>query len=354
MVIITRWNRGAENIFGFSEAEAVGQHSRIIFTPEDRERGVPEQEIETAIREGAAEDERWHIRKDGTRFYASGVVTPLLKGQERGFVKVARDLTEQQLREHERAKLISQIEDEREQLEGRVKDRTRDLESEIVERRGAEEQIKELLRRIVSTQELERRRISRDLHDMLGQQLTALRLNLETIKEKCEGQAEICEQVEQAQAVARRLDAEVDFLAWELRPATLDEFGLVVALDNFIQEWSKHYGIGIEFHTARLAGVRLPAEAETNLYRIVQEALNNVYKHAEATRIDVILERREKYVVLVVEDDGKGFDPGEEMNLSKGLGLISMRERAALVGGSLEIESTDRGTTIFVRVPLLH
>jgi signal transduction histidine kinase len=247
--------------------------------------------------------------------------------------------------------LTRQIETEREQLEGRVKDRTSELESEIIERRGAEGRIKGLLRRIVGVQELERRRISRDLHDLLGQQLTALRLNLETIREKCGEQSEIWKQVEQAQTVAKRLDSEVDFLAWELRPAALDEFGLVSALDNFIREWSEHYGIEAEFHTSGLTGIRLRGDAETNLYRIAQEALNNVFKHSEATRIDLILERRDSNIMLVIEDNGKGFDPNEEMKHNKGLGLISMRERAALVDGSLEIESTTEGTTVFIRVP---
>jgi signal transduction histidine kinase len=279
------------------------------------------------------------------------VLAPVGDGETHGFVKIARDLTNKQLREEERAKLTRQIEAEREQLEGRVKDRTSELESEVVERRGAEKRVKELLRRIVNTQELERRRISRDLHDLLGQQLTALRLNLETIKEKCAEQPEICKDVDQAQSIAKRLDTEVDFLAWELRPAALDEFGLVTALDNFIREWSEHYGIEAVFHTAGLTGVRLKADAETNLYRIAQEALNNVFKHAEAKRIDVLLERRDNSVMLLIEDNGKGFDPNEEMNLNKGLGLISMRERAALIGGSLEIESTGEGTTVFIRAP---
>jgi PAS domain S-box-containing protein len=347
---ITRWNRGAELIFGYTPDEIIGQNGAIVFTPEDREAGAPVEEMNTALSEGRAEDERWHLRKDGSRFYASGVMAPVHDGGNSGFVKIARDLTDRQKREEERAKLTQQLESEREQLEGRVKDRTHDLESEIVERRGAEQRVKELLRRIGNAQELERRRISRDLHDLLGQQLTALRLNLETIKEKCAEEPEICRDVEQAQSVAKRLDSEVDFLAWELRPAALDEFGLVSALDNFVGEWSEHYGIESEFHTSGLTGVRLPGDVETNLYRIAQEAMNNVFKHAEASRIDVILERRDSNVRLVIEDNGKGFHPNEDMNLNKGLGLISMRERAALIGGALEIESTGEGTTVFVRV----
>ncbi|HEX8088985.1 MAG TPA: sensor histidine kinase, partial [Blastocatellia bacterium] len=211
---------------------------------------------------------------------------------------------------------------------------------------------KELLRRVVNTQELERRRIARDLHDHLGQQLTALRLSLESLKEQASGQEPLRRQVEHLQAAAGRIDSDVDFLAWELRPSTLDELGLPATMESFVHEWSKHFGIPAEFHTAGLAGVCLPGETATNIYRIAQEALNNVYKHAEAGRVDVILERREEHTVLIIEDDGKGFDTGEEADAGKGLGLIGMRERASLSGGMLEIQSAPgQGTTVFLRVP---
>ena len=350
---IISWNPGAEKIIGYSEAEAIGQHGEIIFTPEDRERGVPEEEMRTAIEKGRAMDDRWHLRKDGSRFYASGVMAPLRVGGEiRGYVKVARDITQQKQAETARDEMTAQVEDERARLEIHVDDRTRELVLEIAERRSAEERVKELLRRVVRAQELERQRISRDLHDQLGQQLTALRLNLETIKDRS-GDNAIAEQVAQAQAVAENLDSEVDFLAWELRPAALDETGLVAALENFVQEWAKHFNIKADYHTARLTNIRFTPEAETSLYRIAQEALNNVYKHAGATRVDVILERRDQNAVLIVEDDGRGFDTEADMDEGRGMGLLNMRERAALIGGEFDIESTPgEGTTIFIRIPI--
>nr|MDQ3805558.1 PAS domain S-box protein [Acidobacteriota bacterium] len=351
---VTRWNRGAQNTFGFTAEEIVGENTAIIFTPEDRERGAHLQEMETALAEGRAEDERWHLRKDGSRFYASGVLTPLRDGDDvRGFVKVARDLTERRRAEQERAGLAAQLEEERATLERRVEERTSALFMEVAERRAAEEHIKELVSRIVETQEQERRRISRDLHDILGQQLTALRLNLEAIKEGCvEMDASLLVQVEQAQAAAGRLDAEVDFMAWELRPAALDEVGLAAALENFVHEWSAHFHVTAEYHSAGLSKRRLAPDLETNLYRIAQEALNNIAKHSGAQRVGVILERRDRYVALIVEDDGRGFDPAEASDGERGMGLLNMSERAALAGGTLEIESAPgEGTTVFARVP---
>jgi two-component system CheB/CheR fusion protein len=353
---IKTWNAGAERIFGYTEEEAVGQPAGIIFTPEDRASEAPEAEMRQAQHEGRAADERWHMSKRGARFYVSGVMSPLRDstGALTGFVKVARDLTEQRRAEEDREMLVKQVERERARLEEGVKERTHALMLEITERRNAEERVKDLLRRVVRAQELERRRISRDLHDQLGQQLTALRLNLQSLHARCgDEDEELCEQVAQAQSVAERLDNEVDFLAWELRPAALDEAGLVAALENFVQEWSKHFNIKADYHTARLGNVRLSPEAETSLYRIAQEALNNVYKHSGATRVDVLFERRDQHAVLIIEDDGRGFDTRAVADGERGMGLLNMRERAALIGGALDIESVpDEGTTVFVRVPL--
>ncbi|HEX8847221.1 MAG TPA: CheR family methyltransferase [Pyrinomonadaceae bacterium] len=351
---ITSWNPGAQMIIGYSEAEAIGQSGEIIFTPEDRERGVPEAEMQTALEKGRAEDNRWHMRRDGSLFYASGVMAPLrVDGKLRGYVKVARDLTKEKYVEDEREELLGHVEQERARLEEGAEARTHELVMEVAERRNAEERVKDLLRRLVRAQELERQRISRDLHDQLGQQLTALRLNLETIKERCVEEAEITEQVTQAQVLAERLDSDVDFLAWELRPAALDEAGLAAALENFVQEWSKHFNIKADYHTARLSNIRFTPEVETSLYRITQEALNNVYKHAEASRVDVLLERREENAVLIIEDDGKGFDTEAEVEGNRGMGLLNMRERASLIGGTVEVESAPgEGTTVFVRIPI--
>jgi two-component system, chemotaxis family, CheB/CheR fusion protein len=349
---IETWNPGAESIFGYSESEVLGQSGDIIFTPEDRASGAPEQEMSKALTEGRAEDERWHIRKDGSRFFASGVMSAMRGADSVGCVKILRDLTD-------RKQMEVELRRSRDELEERVKERTREieegyraLEAEVIERRAAEERVKELLRRVVDTQELERRRIARDLHDHLGQQMTALRLSLESLKEQTRGQSALHKQVRQIQAAAERVDKDVDFLAWELRPSTLDLLGLAATVESFVQEWSKHFSIPAEFHTTDLADACLSIESETNLYRIMQEALNNIYKHAEASRVAVMLEKRDKNVALIVEDDGKGFDPNEASSAGQGIGLISMRERASLTGGTLEIQSEPgAGTTIFARVP---
>lgn len=353
-MIVTGWNPGAETVFGFSAAEIIGRSSKILFTPEDINNGIPEKEIHTALEHGRAEDERWRMRKDGSRFYASGVMSPL-KGIPGGFVVVARDLTERQKTEDE-------LREAREELELRVRERTAELgqvnnalRQEMTERVKAEEKSVGLLRKIVTAQEEERGRIARDLHDQLGQRLTALRLNIASLKDACADEPELISRVQNVDELGAKLDRDVNFLAWELRPRALDDLGLVSAVENFAREWSQHFDFAADFHSNGLAGNRLNHDIETNLYRITQEALNNIFKHSQATSVSVILEKRGKEVVLVVEDNGVGFDTtniGIERTSGRGLGLIGMRERAAIVGGAIEIESTPGGgTTVFVRVP---
>jgi PAS domain S-box-containing protein len=354
---IEMWNPGAERVFGYTAQEVTGQYFAIIFTPEDRRREMPVKEMETARDKGRAADERWHVRKDGTRFYVSGVLTPLrdADGAVTGYVKIARDLTEQQRAEEE----LRRANDE---LEVRVRERTfelakvnESLRDEITDRIQTEKDRVRLLRQIVRAQEDERRRIARDIHDQVGQQMTALRLNLAALDQGLSGDGKLRVKLDQTKTIAERLDADVDFLAWELRPAALDDIGLAEAMGTFVREWSNHSGVEAQFHTSGLDKERLSPETGTNLYRIMQEALNNTMKYAQARHVDVLLERRDNQVVLILEDDGVGFNPEKEASADgdKGMGLIGMRERAALVGGTLQIESKPKaGTTIFARVPV--
>ncbi|MDT5269605.1 MAG: hypothetical protein QOH49_1791 [Acidobacteriota bacterium] len=202
-------------------------------------------------------------------------------------------------------------------------------------------------------QEEERRRIARDMHDQFGQQLTVLLLKLGMLKEDCGEQRVLREQVDSLEEVAGRLDADVDFLVWELRPTALDDFGLQDALTNFAQNWSKHFSLSVEVLTRGVGKEASTSEIDTTLYHIAQEALNNVAKHARAASVTILLEGRTDAISLIIEDDGVGFDT-ENMSGAhdNGLGLIGMRERAALFGGTAEVESQPgEGTRVIVRIP---
>jgi len=224
---------------------------------------------------------------------------------------------------------------------------------DLTERKRAEAERarRELLARLVFAQEDERRRIAREMHDQFGEHLTALALRIRLLKDACGDRADWRAHVESIESIAQRLDHDVDQLVWQLRPTALDDLGLRAALGNYVQDCSARVGIPARLHTSGLLDDRLPADVETALYRIAQEALTNVAKHASAANVEVILERRTDHVVLIIEDDGAGFEPASRETATEGFGLLGMRERAALVGATLEIESSaGNGTAIFVRM----
>jgi two-component system, chemotaxis family, CheB/CheR fusion protein len=339
---ISWWNAGAARMFGFSADEIAGQHFDVLFTPEDRAAGVPAGELERARAAGRADDERWHVRKDGSRLYCSGVTTPLRDPDTMGFAKIARDLTE--AREAQQA-----LERAHGELDVRVRERTQQLELQVSERHTAEAKARGLVRQLVSAQENERARIARDIHDRVGQQLTALRFALDRVRRSCADAPAARGSLDEALEIARGIDTDIDVLARELRPAALDDLGLVAALSRYVESWGRHSGVQAEFRIDGLDDVRLTPDVETTFYRVAQEALNNVAKHAHASRADVLLERRNGAILLVVEDDGVGFDAADPSQ-GGGLGLSGMHERASLIGAGLQIESSPgQGTSVFLR-----
>jgi signal transduction histidine kinase len=201
------------------------------------------------------------------------------------------------------------------------------------------------LRRVVAGQEVERRRLARELHDETGQALTSILLGLRALEDANTGI-----DVDELRELVVATLQDVRRLAVQLRPKALDDFGLVAALERLAQTFSESSGIRVEL-VARVGDDRLPTEVETTVYRIVQEALTNVVKHAEASAVSILLVRRDGIVTAVVEDDGSGFDP--EAARADSLGLEGMRERVALHDGRLTLESAPgAGTTLRVEVPL--
>ena len=264
------------------------------------------------------------------------------------------------LRESERTRQFQALS---EHLDLRVAERTQELEGanqalarELRDRNAAEARIRALLSRLVLIQEDERRRIARDVHDHLGQLMTGLKLRLEVLAAGLVvGSPEFKDALATAQALLQRLDTGLTSFTSDLRPLLLDDFGLPHALASFVHDWSRNFGIEAEFHDLGVHPVRLAADVEVNLFRIAQEALNNIYKHANATTVDVRLQRRAEHIVLIIEDDGQGFDPSVPLRNDARLemGLIGMRERVALVNGTLDIESAPgQGTAIIVAVPV--
>lgn len=209
---------------------------------------------------------------------------------------------------------------------------------------------RQLLERVIAAQEEEHHRISRELHDSTSQSLTSLIVGLRTLESACDIPLVHSHTQELRQIVSQVLD-DVHTLAIQLRPSILDDLGLSAALERLIQEWQKRHQIQADA-VVHLAGERLPDAIETALYRIIQEALTNVARHAQARSVSVLVERRAQYVVAIIEDDGTGFDATQASTNGR-LGLAGIRERAELLGGSLTIESAPgSGTSLYVQLPL--
>jgi signal transduction histidine kinase len=241
-----------------------------------------------------------------------------------------------------------------------VEERTRELARtneellvQIRQRERTEELRIRLLQQVVKAQEDEQRRIARELHDQMGQQLTALALKVRALKAGDPPPPHVEREIENLERIVRQLDQDVDFLVWQLRPTALDDLGLVEAMGDYVSNWSKHTGVSAELRLIGMDGERLAPEVETVLYRAAQEALNNVAKHAGAKRVNVLLEHCQHTTVLSVTDDGMGFDPEKQRREGRQqLGLHGMSERAAMVDGTTSVESRPGfGTTVSVRIP---
>jgi signal transduction histidine kinase len=240
-------------------------------------------------------------------------------------------------------------------LEARVEERTVQLQStvsqlnaEIEQRRQAQDAHRQLLSRLVNMQEEERRRLSRELHDQFGQTLTAMLL---TIDANSSGPSQNPNEgpplLERLRDMVEELMDQMHQRAWELRPASLDNIGLLATLRQLVNEWRAGK---IDFVTRGFGDTRLSPPLEIALFRVIQEALTNVARHANASQVSIVVEKDETSVVAIVEDNGQGFDlehAGKER-----LGLLGMRERMDAVGGTLEIETSPGGTSVFARAPL--
>ncbi|OWK39827.1 PAS domain-containing sensor histidine kinase [Fimbriiglobus ruber] len=243
-------------------------------------------------------------------------------------------------------------------LELRILERTAELadlnatlKEEIARREGAELEQRALQQQLTTVQEDERRRIARELHDQMGQHLTALGLGLKIVKNATPDPSPERDRLRRLLSITDTIGREVHHLALELRPTTLDDFGLQAALANYAEGWSERSGIEVDFHGSGPDEERLPPPVETALYRVIQEALTNILKHAAARRVSVVLQRSSGQISAVIEDDGRGFDA--DSVAEHRLGILGMRERVALVGGTLTVESGSRpGTTVIARIPL--
>ncbi|RKE37939.1 PAS domain S-box-containing protein [Paraburkholderia sp. BL23I1N1] len=316
---VASWNSGARKIKGYSADEIIGRHFSLFYTPEDVAADKPGRELALATARGRAEDQGWRVRRNGSRFWADVTITAVYdpSGALLGFAKVTRDMTE------------------------RV--RLAELEHAI-----------ELSAQIQSTREDEQKRIARELHDDLGQQLTALKMGIAAL----EGQLTASNESPAALAATGDLQRQIDTMmaslrriASNLRPPMLDDLGLTAALEWLADDFTHRYDAKttVQVH---VDDATLTESASTAIFRIVQEALTNVAKHAHANEVRIAISASTDTCTVRIEDDGRGAEIDGERK-PRSFGLLGMRERARQLGGFVLIDSAPgAGFRIAAHIPL--
>ncbi|MER7828386.1 PAS domain S-box protein [Streptomyces sp. NPDC096097] len=311
---VSTWNAGAERIKGYRASDIIGQHFSVFYPPEDIAARKPHLELESAIEDGRLEDEGWRIRKDGTRFWANVVITPLFDetGELRGFGKVTRDMTER-----------------------------RAAEQALTERRR-------LFTHLVQAQELERRRIAWDVHDDSIQAMVAVGMRLQLLADGAD--APRARELLQLDASVREAVGRLRNLTFRLQPPGIDRHGLVESLSQHLNDvvagsW------GLEPSLEHSLEKEPAPETAITIFRIVQEALLNVRKHARATSVRVSLINQTRGLLVRVADNGTGH-PAVAPRVHEHFGLMEMRERAETAGGWWTLRSEPgTGTTVEFWVP---
>jgi PAS domain S-box-containing protein len=331
---VSSWNRGAQRIKGYEASEILGAHFSCFYPEEELQAGKPQRELEIAAREGRVEDEGWRLRKDGSRFWANVLITALKDdtGNVLGFTKVTRDFTE-------RMQAQRALQESRQKLQ------------------DSERSLRQLSHRLLRTQDEERRRIGRDLHDSVGQYLSGLKMKVDSLVSAAArnhtGDAE--ELKECAQLIADSL-TEVRTISYLLYPPMLEEMGLKSAIGWYLEGFTKRSGVKIRFEISPDFR-RLPVEVELALFRVLQESLANVHRHSGSPTANIRLQVNGS-VILEVSDQGKGAqlrnfeESDQDWTGALGVGVRGMSERMRQVGGKLELSSTAEGTTVTATVPI--
>jgi PAS domain S-box-containing protein len=345
---VSSWNEGAARLKRYAASEILGRHFSCFYSSEDDQDGKPARELEAATRDGRVEDEGWRLRKDGSRFWANVTVTAIRDstGTLIGFAKVTRDFTDR-MRAQEALRLANA-----------------DLTAEVSERKSAEarlamseKSLRDLSLHLLRTQDEERKRIGRDLHDSLGQYLAVLKMNLESLESGMGSSSNgTSEQLASCVRLADDALKEVRTISYLLYPPLLEEMGLKSAIPWYLDGFSKRSNIQTTFEIDPNFG-RITPEGELALFRILQESLTNVHRHSGSATAAVKLSKMDGEAVLEIVDSGKGISPallqefGHDWAGSLGVGLRGMNARVSQLGGKLEVQSTGSGTAVRARVP---
>jgi PAS domain S-box-containing protein len=346
---VSSWNEGAFRLKGYTADEIIGRHFSVFYPQEDIRRGKPQMELEVATREGRIEDEGWRLRKDGSRFWANVIITAIRDsaGEIIGFSKVTRDFTD-------RMRAQAELQEANMNLLAEVKER------KLAEKKlaSSEKSLRDLSRHLLRSQDEERRRIGRDLHDSLGQSLAVLKMNLDSLDLQVgtEQNGTAARAVNSCVNLAEEALREVRTISYLLYPPMLEEMGLKSAIPWYLDGFSKRSNIKTTLEVDP-GFDRLPPEVELALFRILQESLTNIHRHSGSPTAKIKLSLANGWAAMEITDEGKGIpaglleQSGEDWMGSLGVGLRGMNERMRQLGGRLEVSSTEKGTVVTAGVP---
>jgi PAS domain S-box-containing protein len=330
---VLTWNLGAQALKGYTREEIVGKHFSTFYMPEAVQSGWPARELALAEKEGRFADEGWRVKKDGSAFWASVTLTALRdpSGTLSGFAKVTQDLTE-------RRDSAERIQNLNRELRKRVAEL--DESQRLIELRTLE--LQNLSARVLHIQDEERRRLARDLHDDLGQQLASLKMAIDGKRN------------EEASGIAASASATVRNLSYLLHPPLLDETGLRAALHWYVDGLVKRSNIQISLSVHPQNFPRLSSEVETAIFRVVQESLTNVYRHSGSDSARVEINKQSEWVFVRIRDYGRGIPVGAKgtiVSANMGVGISGMRERIRQFGGDLVVSRASPGTLVEGKIP---
>lgn len=338
---VSSWNIGAERIKGYKADEIIGRNFSVLYPEEDIRNDKPAGDLVVAAEKGRFEDEGWRVRKDGSRFWANVIITAIKDdaGKLLGYGKVTRDFTDRMQAQ-------------------------KALEQEVAERRDAERRLhksemflRQLSFHLLRTQDEERHRIGRDLHDSLGQYLAVLKMKLDSIASRIgPQQGEMAEDLVQCLRLIEDSIKEVRTVSYLLYPPMLEEMGLKSAIPWYLDGFSSRSEIKTTFEIHSEFG-RLTQESESALFRVLQEGLTNVHRHSGSLTAHVRLRVKDGMGIMEIEDQGKGISPellaehSQDWMGGLGIGVRGMNERMRQLGGRLELVSNPSGTTLTAIVP---
>ena len=346
---VLSWNEGAARIKGYRPEEIIGASIANFYTDEEIADGEPARNLETAAATGRHYSEGWRVRRNGERFWAEIVFTAIYdeNHQVQAFAKITRDMTEQKLAQEKIKEVEARLREFNERLEVQVREKTAAILM-------SNKELRALASHLTNVREEERAAMAREVHDELGQQLTGLKMDLSLMVKKSSQESKewLKERMECTLGLLDTTIRTVRKIASELRPSILDDLGLVAALEWQAQEFGKRMGIPTSFETNG-DDFDLSAAVYIGLFRICQESLTNVARHAAAKRVWISLVGDKKQVILAIRDDGRGIDPQKLNGKEKTLGLLGMKERALMMGGVLTIDSeAGEGMTVYVKIPM--